>query len=229
MSNPKKMGEAEGFPCSDEVIETVRLREVVGAVYSQNALENLATELVEAGVDRNDIDLMADWNTVIDKLGLTYPDAHQVLDAPDIPRRRLSTKDEDATITGTIFGTLTATGALAAGVPVLASGGALAAALAASAVGGGIGAAIGKIVRKVLTKGADTDAIEHDINRGGIAVFVRVDDEEEEERAIEIMRRNGVHNVHSHEVELSKKASELPLLDIQPDPWLGGECEEKSG
>ena len=60
MSNHKKMGEAEGFPCSDEVIETVRLREVVGAVYSQNALENLATELVEAGVDRNDIALMAD-------------------------------------------------------------------------------------------------------------------------------------------------------------------------
>ena len=25
------------------------------------------------------------------------------------------------------------------------------------------------------------------------------------------------------------KASELPLADIQPDPWLGGECEEKSG
>lgn len=207
----------------DEVVETVRVREVVGAVYNQNALEDLATELIEAGVDRSDIDLMADWNTVIKKLELTYPDAHLVLDKPDVPRRRLATRDEDTTLTGAIFGTLTATGALVAGVPVIASGGALAVALAATAIGGGLGAALGKIVRNVVTKDADVNSIEHDINRGGIAVFVRVDNADEEERAAKIMRRNGVHNVHTHEIESSKKLSELPLADIQPDPWLGEE------
>ena len=33
----------------------------------------------------------------------------------------------------------------------------------------------------------------------------------------------GVHNVHTHEIELSKKLSEIPFSDIQPDPWLGEE------
>lgn len=207
----------------DEELEKVRVREVVGAVFSQEALETLATELMEAGVDRNDIDLMADWNTVIEKLGMTYPDADRVPDVPDLPRRRLVTRDEDATLTGAVFGTLIATGALVAGVPVVASGGALAAVLAASALGGGIGAAFARKIRKVLTADADPDAIEHDINRGGIVVFVRVDNEQEERRAIEIMRRNGAHNVHVHEIELTKKLSDLPLADIQPDPWLGEE------
>lgn len=208
---------------SDEELEKVRVREVVGAVFSQEALETMAVELMEAGIDRNDIDLMADWNTVIDKLGLTYPDADQVPDLPDLPRRRLATRDEDATLTGTVFGTLVATGALVAGVPVVASGGALAAVLAASAVGGGIGAALASKIRKVLTADADPDAIEHDISRGGIVVFVRVDNEEQEQRAMEIMRRNGAHNVHVHEIELTKKLQDVPLAQIQPDPWLGEE------
>ena len=49
----------------------------------------MATQLVAAGVDRNDISLMADWNTVIEKLGLTYPDPGAVVDNPETPRRRL--------------------------------------------------------------------------------------------------------------------------------------------
>jgi hypothetical protein len=113
-----------------------------------------------------------------------------------------------------------ATGALAAGVPIIASGGAIPLALAACTAGGGIGAMLAKLVRKNLLTRDDADAIEHDINRGGIAVFVRVDNADEEQRAINIMRRNGTHNVHAHTITLRKELSDLSLANVQPDPWL---------
>ena len=204
----------------DQTVDTVEIREVVGIVYNHNALEEMATQLVAAGVDRNDISLMADWNTVIEKLGLTYPDPGAVVDNPETPRRRLTTRDERATVTGTVFGTLIATGALAAGVPIIASGGAIPLALAACTAGGGIGAMLAKLVRKNLLTRDDADAIEHDINRGGIAVFVRVDNADEEQRTINIMRRNGAHNVHAHTITLRKELSDLSLANVQPDPWL---------
>ena len=90
----------------DQTVDTVEIREVVGIVYNHNALEEMATQLVAAGVDRNDISLMADWNTVIEKLGLTYPDPGAVVDNPETPRRRLTTRDEHATVTGTVRSTL---------------------------------------------------------------------------------------------------------------------------
>ena len=67
----------------DQTVDTVNIQEVVGIVYNHNALEEMATQLVAAGVDRNDISLMADWNTVIEKLGLTYPDPGAVVDNPE--------------------------------------------------------------------------------------------------------------------------------------------------
>ena len=66
----------------DQTVDTVNIQEVVGIVYNHNALEEMATQLVAAGVDRNDISLMADWNTVIEKLGLTYPDPGAVDEGP---------------------------------------------------------------------------------------------------------------------------------------------------
>jgi hypothetical protein len=50
-------------------------------------------------------------NTVIEKLGLTYPDPGAVVDNPEDSEAALTTRDEHATVTGTV-GTLIATGAL---------------------------------------------------------------------------------------------------------------------
>lgn len=203
-----------------EIIETVPVREVVGTVSNLRLLESMASELTSAGFDKSDIDLMASPEAVRAKLGAVYAEPIQIAEVPDLPRRKLVTPDEKATITGVVFGTLVAFGALGAGLPVLASGGALAAAIAASAGGGLAGAAIAKTLRKILTKDADPDSLERDLRAGGLVIFVRVRNEECERKAQAIMRKHGAVNVHVHEIELRKVLDELPLAKIQPDPWL---------
>ena len=72
---------------------------------------------------------------------------------------------------------------------------------------------LAKLVRKNLLTRDDADTIERDINRGGIAVFVREDNADEEQRAINIMRRNGTHNVHAHTITLRKDENGGAIFD----------------
>ncbi|WP_066211522.1 hypothetical protein [Blastomonas sp. CCH4-D12] len=203
-----------------EVVDTVRVREVVGTVSNLPLLESMVSALTSAGFDNADIDLMASPETVRAKLGRIYADPIQLAEVPELPRRKLITPDERATITGVVFGTLVAFGALGVGLPLLASGGALATAIAGSAGGGLAGAAIAGKVRKILTKDADPDTLAWDLRNGGLVLFVRVRDEAREKKVQEIMRKHGALNVHVHEIEIRKTLDELPLATIQPDPWL---------
>ena len=202
------------------VLERVRVREVVGTVHNLEMLEELVVALGAAGVDKGDIDLMASREAVLAKLPAIYGDPINLAEIPDLPRRELVTRDEGATVTGVVFGTLISLAALGAALPVVASGGALAAVLAATAAGGTIGAGIAKVVRRAILGGVGADTLERDIRSGGLVVFVRVRDDTPESQIQDIMRKSGALNVHVHEIELKKTLDELPLATIQPDPRL---------
>ncbi|MFL0419398.1 hypothetical protein ACH0CP_18090 [Sphingomonas sp. 179-I 2A4 NHS] len=202
------------------IVQTVRVREVVGTVHNLELLESMVVALSAAGFDKSDIDLMASREAVLEKLPAIYADPISLAEIPDLPRRELVTRDEGTTVTGLVFGTLMSLAALGAALPVVASGGALAAVLAATAAGGAAGAGIARVVRKVILGGVGAEALERDISGGGLVVFVRARDAAAEERAQEIMRKSGALNVHIHEIELNKRLDELPLAQIQPDPWL---------
>ena len=202
------------------IVQTVRVREVVGTVHTLELLESMVVALSAAGFDKSDIDLMASREAVLEKLPAIYADPISLAEIPDLPRRELVTRDEGTTVTGLVFGTLMSLAALGAALPVVASGGALAAVLAATAAGGAAGAGIARVVRKVILGGVGAEALERDIRGGGLVVFVRARDAAAEERAQEIMRKAGALNVHIHEIELNKRLDELPLAQIQPDPWL---------
>nr|GLK21565.1 hypothetical protein GCM10017606_23920 [Microbacterium terregens] len=202
------------------IVQTVRVREVVGTVHNLELLESMVVALSAAGFDKSDIDLMASREAVLEKLPAIYADPISLAEIPDLPRRELVTRDEGTTVTGLVFGTLMSLAALGAALPVVASGGALATVLAATAAGGAAGAGIARVVRKVILGGVGAEALERDIRGGGLVVFVRARDAAAEERAQEIMRKAGALNVHIHEIELNKRLDELPLAQIQPDPWL---------
>jgi hypothetical protein len=150
--------------------------EVVGTVHNLEMLE-VVVALGAAGVDKGDIDLMASREAVLAKLPAIYGDPINLAEIPDLPRRELVTRDEGATVTGVVFGTLISLAALGAALPVVASGGALAAVLAATAAGGTIGAGIAKVVRRAILGGVGADTLERDIRSGGLVVFVRVRDD----------------------------------------------------
>ena len=57
----------------------------------------------------------------------------------------------------------------------------------------------------------------------GIVLWVRVHSAEHEAKAQDILRRNGGRAVRVHEIEIEKRADDLPLSSFRPDPWLGSE------
>lgn len=203
-----------------EVVETVKVREVVGTVHNRDFLEDIVTALTGAGFDKADIELMASRAAVLAKLPAVYCDPTALAEIPEVPRRELVTRDENATVTGVVFGTLVSLAALGAAVPIVASGGALAAALAAAAAGSLAGAGVAAAIRRALLSDAGAEALERDLRAGGLVIFVRARDAVAEERAQQVMRKHGALNVHVHEVELKKHLEDLPLANIQPDPWL---------
>ena len=205
------------------MLGTVRVREVVGVVTSQEALDRLATDLMTAGFDRGNIDLMASRDAVLKKLDATYIDPIAAADVPDVPRRDLITRDDVAVSSALVFGTLITIGTFGAALPIVASGGALAAAIASAAGGGVLAAGIAKVIRDHVIKRDDAINIEKELRQGGLVIFVRTRTPEEEAKAQEIMVRCRARNVHVHEIELKKGLDDVPLSQIRPDPWLGDE------
>jgi hypothetical protein len=52
---------------------------------------------------------------------------------------------------------------------------------------------------------------------------VRVRSPDLEERAQRILRERGGQAIRVHEIEIDKRLEDLPLSNLRPDPWLGGE------
>ena len=94
-----------------------------------------------------------------------------------------------------------------------------AAALSAAVGGGVLATTLARSIRRRVLGEADPDMLEHDLAMGGLAIFVRVDDGQEEARALAILREHA-RNVHVHEVDLAKTLRDIPLGRIRPDPWL---------
>jgi hypothetical protein len=204
-----------------DILETVRVREVVGLVKSQDALDRLVDGLTNAGFDRADIDLMASRLTIMQKLRRYYKDPIAAAEAPNTPRRELIKTDDKVSTTALVFGTLVTIGTFGAALPIVASGGALAAVAAAALAGGATGAGLANIIKSRLLSSGDGVDLEDELRFGGIVVLVRVRDAEAEARAQEVMQHHGAEKIHVHEVELKKTLADIPLSSINPDPWLG--------
>jgi hypothetical protein len=72
---------------SDTIIETIKVREVAGVFDSREQIEDAVDALLLASFDRADIDLMASWDAVRQKLGDVYVPATELADVARVPRR----------------------------------------------------------------------------------------------------------------------------------------------
>jgi hypothetical protein len=208
-------------PAQTTPLETTRVREVVGVVDRREALDTLVEQLLLAGVDRSRISLMASREAILHKLNHYYMEPTVLAEVPGLPRRDLVTRDDETGLTALLFGTLLSVVVLGAGVTVVASGGALAAALAAAGVGGALATSVAHVLKHRVIGESDPDAIEMDLMAGGLLVFVRLPTLADEGK-VEAIVREHARNVHVHEIELPKTLLDIPLGQINPDPWLVG-------
>jgi hypothetical protein len=195
---------------ADTTLEQIRVREVAGVFRSREKLDAAVYDLLFAGFDRADVDLMAGYDALRDKLGEVYVPAEELADLPDAPRRAFIARDEARGALAAAAGLLGSIGALAGGLIVVASGGALALGLIVAVAGGVTGSTLGLLARNFLDH-EQAEELETQLATGGLVLWVRVRTPEQEANAQEILRAHGAEAVRVHEIPLAKRLEDVPL------------------
>jgi hypothetical protein len=199
--------------------ETYTVREVVAVFHDGAKMEAAIDKLMNAGVTREQINVMASQNAVVEKLNHRFEPIDQMEDDPRIPQGVLVAKGDRVAAEAAVFGVPLYIGATVAGLAVVASGGALALAIAAAAAGGLAGGGLGGIAAHLIGN-HHAKAIEEHVKAGGLLLWVRIDDRSQEAAAIDLMKATGAEHVHAHDITRTWDENDVPLHDFQPDPFL---------
>jgi hypothetical protein len=165
-------------------------REAVAVFDSAETLEAAVFALETHGFDRAAFSLLASEEAVTQKLGHRYQFVKEVEDDPAVPRdtfySRISRLEATylpapalAAIGGLMF-----TGATVALPAVIAAGGGLV-----------LGAALGGLIHRHYVA-----RVKEQLERGGLVLWVGLREAALEEKALEILRAHGGHDVHVHEL-----------------------------
>ncbi len=196
-------------------------REAVGVFDDLPAFKDAVDELTSAGFDRADLSLLASQATVEDKLGQSYHRVGELEGDPSVPRAAYADDHSVAEARTGAIGGLAYIGAVAAAGVVVASGGGLAAAIAGAALAGGGGGLLGSIASRFIGQ-AHADNLQAQLDKGGLLLWVRTATADEEQRALEILRKHGGKEVHIHDLPISDDPDANPLSGITIDPFLPG-------
>lgn len=205
---------------SDTVVEVERVREVAAVFRSRDALYAAIDDLLLAGFDRADIDLVADPDAVQRRLGTAAVRAEDLADVPYTPRRPVIAPEEPTGVFALAVTIVAFLGAAVAAFGVVAGGGSWRAAFAAAVGGGVVGAIVGYVAARLLGARSFRET-EPQLVGGGFIMWVRVNSPEREKDAERLLRARGGEAVHPHEIHLGKRVGDIPLSTVRPDPWLG--------
>ena len=164
-------------------MDTAMIREAVALFDNPEMLERAVSDLQSRGFDRADISFLAHDALIEQPRG-----TERLAEDPTAPREA-ATSDTDIR-QGRLLGTslaATIAGFAAAGFTVAATGGLAAAAVAAVAAAGGIGA-IGALFGQRLAQD-EAAYLETQLARGGVLLWVRTPEPDDEARALEVLRR----------------------------------------
>lgn len=177
--------------------KTRTVREAVAVFDRAEHLQDAIDELLSSGFDRAEISLLASEKAVREKLGHLDPIA-SLADNPDAPRTHYVSPEAIGDAEGAVIGVFMYVGAIAATGAVVASGGALAALIIGATVGGGGGALIGGVMAKFIGH-HHAEHLQKQLDYGGLLLWVRTWDEEDENSAGAILRKHSGGDVHIHE------------------------------
>lgn len=210
---------------SEIVLDCARVREVTGVFHSLDSLEAAGDDLLRAGFDRSDVDVIAPPDEVRRKLGAAsaYIPAQDLADMPGVPRQPFLGDDDITNIKIVAASTLGSVAAVFTALILFLTGYSSGQIAAIGILAGLIGAGIGIVAAPHLFGGGKFKGIEPASAARGVVMWVRVRSDEQESQAREILIAHGAQAVRVHEIELAKTPEDLPLGSIRPDPWLGSE------
>jgi hypothetical protein len=210
---------------SDTVLDRARVREVAGVFHSLDSLEDAGDDLLLAGFDRSEVDVIAPPDEVRRKLGpaLAYIRVEELADVPRVPRQPFLADDDIGNIKAVVASTLGSIAAVITALLVFLSGGSPMQTGVTAALIGFAAAGVGLVLAPRLFGHQKFKDLAPSISARGFIMWCRVHSEEQEDQAREILVRHGANAVRVHEIEREKTTEDLPLGSIRPDPWLGNE------
>ncbi len=178
------------------------VREAVGVFDSADTLQAAIDELLSSGFDRAELSLLASEDAVKAKLGHMYRKAGELEDVTGIPRAAYISTETVGDAEGAVIGGLMYVGAGILMGPVAFAGGTLAAVTAAAAAGMGAGGLIGSLLAKWV---GDHHAhyLQEQLDHGGLLLWVRTWDADDENRAVKILAQHSGRDVHLHTLPAS--------------------------
>lgn len=194
-------------------------REVVGVFPTASALGTAVEQLEIAGVDRAAISVLGVDPKRSGQIDTLYRSAEAIEDDPAARQAAFVSQESQtegkAFAISLPFGIGGFTGAWA----VAASGGALAATIGATVLGGAVGAGLGVLLVRAVARHHAED-IQSQLARGGLVLWVSTPNDAAEQRALDVLGRCGGRSVHAHSVTREWGIADVPLHDVQPDPFL---------
>ncbi|GLR79320.1 hypothetical protein HUE56_20370 [Azospirillum oryzae] len=175
------------------------VREAVAVFDSREALQSAIDDLSLAGFQRHELSVLANDETIRDRLGGVPGDVGSLAHDPNAPRQAYISPEDVGSGKGAAVGFPAYVGAIIATGAVLATGGtALAAAAAAAAAGVGSGAA-GSFLSQWITDKRNEPMLQQ-LDKGGILLWVNVGDAARERIALEVLNRHAAHPAEVHQV-----------------------------
>ena len=208
----------------EEEVRTVR--EAVGVFNRPEDLQGAIDELLSSGFDRAELSLLAGEHAVEEKLGHRYEKVSSLADDPTVPREAYVSTEAIGGAEGGLIGGLMYVGATAAAGAVVISGGTLATAIGATMLAGGLGGFIGSILANWVGD-HHSHYLQEQLDRGGLLLWVRTWDGEDEKSAVDILRKYSAMGVQVHALPIANNIKRVGFqhaahldLDILPHTSL---------
>jgi hypothetical protein len=188
------------------------VREVVGVFHDEAGLVATIDELERHGFDRAQFSVLGDRSRIAKR-------AKDLEDDPDLRFGTYVAPQSRGELQGVAIGLPIYLAGLGSYAVVVASGGTLAFALAAMLLAGTAGGGIGGLLAHSIAR-RHHDAIARQLEAGGLLLWAGIRSDEQQKLAIATFRSHGASDVHLHEIARTWGAVDIPLHDVQPDPFL---------
>ena len=184
--------------------------EAVAVFHDVPSFQAAIDDLLLAGFDHGDINVLAHEHTVKSKLGREYQSTAEFEDDHEAPRIGFVPDETIGNAEGAVIGAGVYVPAIAGSLAVVASGGTLLGAFAVAAIAGGAGGLIGAALARLIGKEHAKHLDQH-LNHGGLLLWVRTCDAEREKKALKILRQHSADDVHLHRLpERPGKEEDVP-------------------
>jgi hypothetical protein len=220
------MSDAQGHTTDvPDGVSTTRYvaREVVAVFPRPAALEAAVEQLGIAGIDRAAMSVLGvEPHRADDGTGGAHPEPHSATvmsDDPATPQSAFVSHVSKTEARGMAIAIPMEIAGFGAAWAMAAAGGALLLAIGATVVAGAIGAGVGALLYHAVAR-RHAAAIEGQIASGGLILWVAVHDMATEERVANVLRGCHGGSVHTHLIDRTWGIANVPLHNVQPDPFL---------